>query len=274
MIIKNNKKRHMKKSLIILLLLLFSSSITFAQWDSEYDYFSLKFGATNTIFSAQPDTLINKMVVAENGFDSFQAFPDTGFNFNYVPGYYGSFIYNHDLKNNNVGVSLGIEYRMYGIASNFYTNSIPEITYREVNKVSQVSVPVFIKYGKKFYETQKYIYGGFSFNYNLLISQTEQVNYSETDKTVEISKKSLKKSNVSALAGFNYMFFNVELNYVFGNFLSKDFTEEMPDGSIIKPYEVQPNHAFIIKTGITLPINSWTPRKVYAIEMWFRRLLK
>ncbi|RLD49708.1 MAG: hypothetical protein DRI94_10560 [Bacteroidetes bacterium] len=273
-IIKNNKKRHMKKLLIISSFLLLFSSITFAQWDSEYDYFSVKFGATNTIFSAQPDTLINKMLVAKNGFDHYQLFPDTGFNFNYAPGYYGSFIYNHDLKNNNVGVSLGIDYRMYGIVSNFYTNSIPEYTYREVYKISQVSVPVFIRYGKKFYETQKYIYGGFSFNYNLLISETEQAGYSETAKTVEINKESLKKSNVSALAGFNYMFFNVELNYVFGNFLSKDYTLEMNDGSVIKPYEGQPNHAFFIKTGITLPINSWTPRKVYAIEMWFRRLLK
>jgi len=263
----------MKKSIIIVIFIL-SSVVTFAQWNSEYDYFTLKFGATNTVFSGQPDTLLNKVLVAKNGYDQYRLFPDTGFNFNYVPGYYGSFIYNHDLKNNNVGVSLGIDYRMYGIASNYYTESIPEYTYREVYKVSQISVPAYIRYGKKFYEKQKYIYGGISFNYNLFLSKTEQAGYSESGKTIEISKESLKKSNISAIAGFNYMFFNVEVDYIIGNFLSKDFTMDLADGSTIKPYEGQPKNNLMIKTGISLPINSWTPRKIYAIEMWFRRLLK
>ncbi len=265
----------MKKSLLILSLLVLSSSAIFAQWDSEYDYFSFKFGATNTIFTPQPDTLLNKMLIAKNGYDQLQMFPDSGFNLNYVPGYYGSFIYNHDLKNNNVGVSIGLEYRMYGTASNYYTQSIPEYTYREVYKVYQVSAPLYIRYGKKFYEKQKYIYGGVSLNYNLSLSKTEQVSYSETAKNIEITKEALRKTNVSGIVGFNYMFFNIEADYVFGGFLSKDYTlGDMGDGAIVKPYEGQPNHAFFIKTGITLPINSWTPRKVYAIEMWFRRLLK
>ena len=198
----------MKKLLIISSFLLLLSSITFAQWDSEYDYFSLKFGATNTIFSGQPDTLINKMLTAKNGYDRYRLFPDTGFNFNYVPGYYGTFVYNHDLKNNNVGVSLGIDYRMYGIASNYYTQSIPAYTYREVYKISQISVPAYIRYGKKFYETQKYIYGGLSFNYNFMVGKSEQVSYSQSAKNIEIDKNALKKSNVSAIAGFNFMFFN------------------------------------------------------------------
>ena len=264
----------MKKSIFILSFLILISSSLFSQWNSEYDYFSVKFGATNTIFSGQPDTLLNKMLVAKNGYDQYQLFPDTGFNFNYVPGYYGSFIYNHDLKNNNVGVSVGIDYRMYGTAANYYTNSIPEFTYREVTKVSQISAPVYIRYGKKFYETQKYIYGGVSLNYNFTSAVTQQVSYTETSKTLEISKDALKKTNVSGIVGFNYMFFNFEANYVFGSFLSKDFTTDLADGSSIKTYEGQPKHAFFIKTGLTIPINSWTPRKVYAIEMWFRRILK
>ena len=91
---------------------------------------------------------------------------------------------------------------------------------------------------------------------------------------VKLDKDMLRKSNVSAIAGFNFMFFNFEANYVFGSFLSKSYTMDLADGNSIKPYEGQPNHAIFIKAGITLPLNSWTPRKVYAIEMWFRRLLK
>ncbi|MCF6183268.1 MAG: PorT family protein [Bacteroidales bacterium] len=265
----------MKKSILIISFLIVSSGALFAQWDSEYDYFSLKFGATNTLFTGQPDPLANKILIAKNGYDQYQLFPDTSFNINYVPGYYGSFIYNHDLKNNNVGVSIGIDYRMYGTASNYYTKTLPDkYTYREVYKVSQISVPAYIRYGKKFYETQKYIYGGFSFNYNLLLSKNEQVSYTETGQTIKLDKDMLRKSNVSAIVGFNFMFFNFEADYVFGSFLSKDYTMDLADGNIIKPYEGQPNHAFFIKAGITLPLNSWTPRKVYAIEMWFRRLLR
>jgi hypothetical protein len=264
----------MKKSIIIASLFILSSVSVFAQWDSEYDYFSIKARATNTVFTGQPDTLFNKMIVAKNGYDQYLVFPDTNFNFNYSSGYYGTFIYNHDLKNNNVGVSLGIDYRTYGLSSNYYTVSVPEYTYREVYTVSQVSVPAYIRYGKKFYETQKYVYGGFSLNYNLFLKRTEQVSYSETVKRIKMDREIFKKTNVSAIAGFNFMFFNFELNYVFGNFLSKDYTMDMADGSEIKPYEGQPKNALFIKTGLTIPLNSWTPRKVYAIEMWFRRILK
>ncbi|NPA68846.1 MAG: PorT family protein [Chlorobi bacterium] len=264
----------MKKSILIISLIILSSTVSFAQWDSEYDYFSLKFGATNTMFTSQPDTLLNKMLVAKNGYDQYQLFPETDFNLNYVPGYYASFIYNHDLKNNNAGVSLGVDYRMYGTAADYYTNSIPEYTYKETYKVSQIAVPVYIRYGKRFYEKQKYIYGGVSFNYNISVYKTEEVSYTESSKNIDVTKDALKSANVSGIAGFNYMFFNVELNYVFGGFLSEDYTEIMDDGAEVTPYAGQPGSAFFIKTGITLPLNSWTPRKVYAIEMWFRRLLK
>ncbi len=264
----------MKKSFLIISIFILSASTVFAQWDSEYDYFSLKFGAVNTIFTGQPDTLVNKMLVAKNGYDQYRLFPDTGFNFNYVPGYYASFIYNHDLKNNNAGVSLGIDYRMYGTAANYYTESIPSYTYREVYKVAQISIPAYIRYGKKFYETQKYVYGGFSFNYNLSAFISETVSYTEAGKTVEVDRDALKTSNVSLIGGFNFMFFNFEANYVLGGFLSKDYTMDLADGTTITPYEGQPGGAFFIKTGLTLPLNSWTPRKIYAIEMWFRRLLK
>ncbi len=262
----------MKKS--IFLILIFISTYSYSQWNSEYDYFSLKVGATHTMFTPQPDALANQMLISKDGLDNYLIVPDDGFNLNYVPGYYGTFIYNHDLKNNNAGVSLGIGYKMYGLAANYHSISLPkEFTLREVYRVSQVSIPFYIKYGKKFYETQKYFYGGASFSYNLFFTKTEYVSYINSPRITQPAnyKDILNKSSVAAILGYNFMFFNVELNYAFGNFLSKTYTDDVLN---IQPYAGKPQGALIIKTGLTIPLNSWSSRKVYAVEMWFRRLLR
>lgn len=260
----------MKKSIIILLIL-FTSSYGFSQFKSEFDYFTIKAGAIHTLFTPQPDTLPNKMMYDQNGIDHLQAFPDSGFHINYSPGYYGALYFNHDLKNDNVGISVGVEYRMYGITSNFY--SIPGYTLKEINRVSQVTVPVYIKFGQKFYEPQKYMYAGASVSYNLFATKVEKVSYTEDIKITKYDNSVLRKTNVAAILGFNYMFFNIEANYVFGNFLSKDYTTTYGNFDV-KPYAVQPQGSLFIKTGLAFPINSWTPRKIYAVQQWFRRIFK
>ena len=258
----------MKK--LIILVFIFVSTLTYSQWNSEFDYFSLKFGAVHSMFDKQPDLLVNKMLDYKG--DHYQLLPDSSY-FGYVPGYYGSFLYNHDLKNDNIGLSIGLEYKMYGISAKYVTPN-GQHWLIENHKVSQVSVPVFIKYGKKFYEPQKYIYAGFAYNYNLLLSKTEKVDFTEDIKNIELSKDMLNKSNISAFVGFNYMFFNLQADYVFGNFLSSTYQEDYPDGSSARPYEGQPQGIIIIKTGLTFPLNSWTARKWYVIETWVRRILK
>ncbi len=261
----------MKKSIIIIFILI--TTYSFSQWDSEYDYFSIKIGANHSVLSPQPDTLLNFMLLSKNGQDHLQLFPDTSFNINYVPGYYGSLMYSHDLKSNNAGISIGLEYKMYGIAANYYTASIPSYTLKETYRVSQVTVPVYIKYGKKFYESQKYLYGGVSYSYNLFLSKTDNVSYSATSSTTQPAnyKEMLRKSNLAAILGFNFMFFNFEANYVIGNFLSPDYTNSTLEVNV---YEGQPKGTLLIKTGLNVPINSWTTRKIYAAEMWLRRWLK
>ncbi len=268
----------MKKS-IVLILIVFYSGLSFSQWNSEYDYFSLKVGATHTLFSKQPAELPNKMLISPEG-DHLQLVPTKGVKLNYVPGYYGTLIYNHDLKKGNSGISIGIDYRTYGIAANYETTfpsgttPAPEIyKLREVYNVSQISLPVYLKYGKKFYKTQKYIYAGVSYSYNLFLSKSENVSYNETIKRSqpEKYKDMMKTGNFAGIVGFNYMFLNFEANYVVGNFLSKNY-EDATIG--VKPFAGYPKGTFFIKTGLNIPLNSWTTRKVYAAEMWLRRLLR
>jgi len=262
----------MKKSIIIIFI--FISTYSFSQWDSEYDYFSLKIGATHTMFTPQPELYANKMLVSSDGIDNYLLAPDEGFNLNYVPGYYGTLVYNHDLKNNNVGISLGLGYKMYGLAANYTTISQPKQTkYREVYNVSQLTLPLYIKYGKKFYKSQRYIYAGASYSYNMFFSKTENPDYTNVTKKTRPAeyKDMLNKTSIAAVIGYNIMFFNVELDYVFGNFLSKSYEDPILKNS---PFKGQAQGAFVIKTGLTIPLNSWTSRKIYAAEMWIRRTLR
>jgi len=258
----------MKKSIIIIFI--FLSTLSFSQWNSEFDYFSIKLGAVHSMIDAQPELLPNKML-DYNG-NHYQLFPTSSY-FGYVPGYYGSFLYNHDLQNDNIGLSIGIEYKMYGISAKYETLT-GSYTLIENHKVSQASVPAFIKIGKKFYEPQKYIFLGAAYNYNLFLTKTEKVDFTEDIRNTQLSSEMLRKSNISAFAGFNYMFFHIQAEYVFGNFLSNSFEESFPDNSVVRPFEGQPKGIVIIRTGVNFPLNSWTSRKWYAIETWLRRLLK
>jgi hypothetical protein len=257
----------MKKSIIIVFILF--STFSFSQWNSEFDYFTLKFGAVHSLLDAQPEFLEHKMLEI-NG-DHYQLTPSSSY-LGYVPGYYGSFLYNHDLQNDNVGLSVGLEYKMYGISAKYETVSGNSLI--ENHKVSQVSIPFFIKYGKQFYEPQRFIYFGAAYNYNLMLSKTQKVDFTETAINTELSNDRLNKSNISAFVGFNYMFFHIQAEYVFGNFLSKNYQETFNDGNSVKLYNGQPQNIILIKTGMAFPINSWTSRKWYAIETWVRRLLK
>ncbi len=258
----------MKKSIIIVFI--FITSFSFAQFNSEFDYFTLKLGAVHGLLDAQPDYYANKMI--ERNGNQYQLFPDSNF-FGYTPGFYGTFLFNHDLQNDNVGLSVGFEYKMYGISAKYSTfNEL--YTLVESHYVSQVSVPFYIKYGKKFYEPQKYFYLGGTFNYNLSLMKTEKVNFTENAKKIKLTTDMLSKSNFAVILGFNYMFFNLQADYVIGNFLSRNYEETYSDGSTGRPFEVQPRNYLIIRTGFTFPINSWTSRKWYMIETQIRRLLK
>jgi len=258
----------MKKSIIIGFI--FITSYSYAQFNSEFDYFTLKLGAIHGILDAQPEHYANKMIEIKGL--QYQLFPDSN-SFSYVPGFYGTFLFNHDLQNDNVGLSIGLEYKMYGISAKYSTFD-DRYKLLESHYVSQVSVPFYIKYGKDFYEPQKYVYIGGTYNYNLSLTKTEKLNSTEDTKTIKLSKDMLSKSNFAVILGFNYMFFNLQADYVMGNFLSRNFEETYDDGSTGRPFEVQPRNYLIIRTGFTFPINSWTSRKWYVIETQIRRILK
>ncbi|PID87996.1 MAG: hypothetical protein CSB06_02725 [Bacteroidia bacterium] len=259
------------KQIAIFLFLCFGTFSALAQMNSEYNYFSIKAGAVHSIFHPTPEGYAQK--VLENGEgDAYLVSPVKRL-IAYVPGYYGSFLFNHDFRNDNLGASLGIEYKSYGISAKYETAD-KEMNVIEQHNVSQLSIPFYIKYGRRFYDPQRYFYFGGSINYNIFATKTEKVSFTEVSRMTKIPGERLRKLNFSALVGFNYMFFHLEVNYMFGNFLSRGYMETLPNNEHVKPYEGQPKGSWLIRTGLTIPLNSWTSRKWYGFETWVRRLLK
>ncbi len=94
-------------------------------------------------------------------------------------------------------------------------------------------------------------------------------------KNVKLGDEMLKKQSFTALAGFNYMFFNVEFNYVLGGFLNKEASVFLYDGKTpVQPFKDYPYGNIYISTGVNVPFNSWSSRQVYLFNMWFRRVFK
>jgi hypothetical protein len=260
----------MKRILITTILLITAISTSFSQWKKaeEYRYVSIKVGLTNSFLDKQPDSIGYKFLTTPLG--EMQLIPDLKY-FGYTAGYYASVLYNYDLKSGNLGVVFGGSYNYYGISSKYHT---PLSNYWLIEKQSSssVSIPVYVKFGKDFYDKQFYFYAGGAYSMNLFLSQTEEVGWKTEIVRTKLDKNMLLRSNISGILGFNYMFLNIEANYVLGGFLNKEYEEILYTSTTFNPYEKFPKNVLYFKAGLTIPMNSWTPRQVYTIEAWFKRI--
>lgn len=263
----------MKKIFLSIIIISLTAANTFAQWgkNEEFRYFSFKVGITNSFLDKQPEPLAYKFL--DSPYGDMLLVPDSSY-FGYTPGFYGGFIYNYDLQSGNVGLVFGATANNYGISSRYHT-LYSSYWLIEKQNVTNVSVPFYIKFGDDYYEQQFYFYIGGSYDLNLAVSQTEEVGWKTDVLRTKLDKNVLVRNNFTGLIGVNYMFVNLEANYVVGGFLNKDYEIQLYDGQVpVKPYEGFPKSVIYVKAGITVPLNSWTPRKIYSIEQWFRRVFK
>lgn len=261
----------MKRILITAILSITLVSTSFSQRgrNEEYRYPSIKVGLTNSFLDRQPDSIGYKFLLTPLG--EMQLIPDEEY-FGYVPGYYASFVYNYDLKSGNIGVVVGGSYNYYGISTKYHTVN-NDYWLIENQSVTSVSIPVYVKFGSDFYEKQLYFYAGGSYSVNLFLHQTEEVGWQTDILKTNMDKNMLARRNLSGILGFNYMFINIEANYVLGGFLNSEYQEQLYDGAVqFEPYAKFPKSLLYIKAGITMPLNSWTPRQLYSIEARFKRI--
>lgn len=257
------------KNITTILLIVFASVNAYSQY-GEYKFFSLRAGVTHCLFNSQPDINPNKFVNSPIG--ELQLIPDTSY-FSYVPGYFVNLIFNNDFKSDNAGIMIGLSYENFGLESKYHV-AVGDRWMIDTYKVNRLSIPIMFKFGKKIYKKQNFFFIGGSYDRNLSLYKTELVSWDANLKTIQLDKSMLVKSNYSIIAGFNYMFFNFQADYILGSYLNRDYEISLPNGAITKPFKTHPKGIFVFKTSLNIPLNSWTMRKIYEIEVWIKKVFK
>jgi len=259
----------MKKIFIITIIFLGLYNVAFSQW--EFQYFVLKVGVNHQMYSNQPDTLNNFYINTPEG--EMRAFPSEKF-LDYVPGINAALHFHLDFQNDNGGLVAGIEYFNFGFSSK-YNNFNAEYSLISTKRIHGVGLPLMLKFGREIFNDQKYFFGGVQYNINLSLQTTETLNiYTESKNTWAKDIQFLKSQPIFCV-GFNYMIFNIELDYMPKNFLNSEYTynagtSDFP--AMIRPYSGQPKNLFFLKTSLNVPLSPWTTKKNYTLHKIVKRL--
>ncbi len=182
------------KYLLILVSLLFSL-YAFSQ-KSEYNYGAIKFGYSQG-FSPQPGFNKNKYLKTPLG--EMQLTPVSSYP-GYMPGFFASYLYNIDFPTDNAGVVIGLEYNNYGIAAKYETVN-GRYSMVEKHRINAIGVPVFLKFGPKFYKKQKYAFLGAQFNFHINVSENQTPSWLNAASSIKLSPEEFNKS---AFVFFNF----------------------------------------------------------------------
>ncbi len=262
----------MKKISALFIFVVFANINLFAQWDPEYDFFTLKAGFNHSFLDAQPDSFAYYQI--QNEYGDFQLMPVTGY-MGYKLGFHGGLLFTHDMHNDLTGVSLGVEYQVFGMSQK-YESLNKQYTLVDHQIINTVAIPLLFKVGKSMFKNQRYIFAGLQYNINLGMSQTSEVNFTTVVQNKKMKKDTYMRRNFVGVLGFNYTVFNFEANYVFGGFINKDYEVPMTyqKNPAVKLYDSFPDGLFVFKTSLTLPLNPWTTNSFYLIKRKLRRWLK
>jgi len=236
---------------------------------NEYTYWALRFGMSHG-FSAQPSLNENKYldnVPVASTADEMQAIPVGSF-IGYVPGFVLDFYFHYDFVTESAGIFVGIEYNYYGMSSKYETKT-GGYTAVEKNMVNSIGIPLAFKYGPKFYKKQAYIYAGIKYNFNLTMTSVQKVSWASEKAMEKVDAEQIKRSNFGVFLGINYLAFNIQFDYIPGNFLNTDYTN--PSGYY--PATGQPDKLFFLSTSINVPIsNGWIGTRNRTLKKFFKKL--
>lgn len=271
----------MKRILWIFIVLVCQVPFLQAQW--EYQYFSVRFGLNHNLLSPQPGDFQYRELQTPYG--NIKLYPDNSENSNYF--YYGAdftadLLFHYDFEGDNLGFAIGAQYSTNGLGAKYVTNIedlIDDDRYNvtdpksyeliEKYRIHSIGFPLIFKFGSDIYEKQCYFYVGAQYNLNMNFTQIQTVNWLEDERYVKKGlSDGLKKGNILAFAGFNYLVFNFEVGMMPGSFFDEDYTDS--DGFAI--YESQGKNIFYIKTCISIPISEWLVLNSWQAEKLRRKL--
>ena len=206
---------------------------------SEYMYTALRFGMSHG-YSVQP--VFNEFKYLNTPVGDMQAIPSASF-FAYVPGFVADLYYHFDFVTENAGIFVGLEYNYYGISSKYETKS-GGYSAVEKNMTNSIGVPLAFKFWPKLYKNQQYIYVGLKYSFNLTMSSVQKVSWEEAMAVEKIDAEQFRRSNFGFFLGFNYLVFNIQLDYVPGNLFNMDYIDETVSPKPL--YLGQPEKMFFI----------------------------
>ena len=245
----------MKKFFILTTVFLFFvySNIK-AQIDKEYNYFSVSSGIINSFGSFHKKGATSKFVFTDNDTEEFIS--KNKFNFSYNFSINSGVYFHHDLRNNNWGFVTGLNYQNYVFNTVYYT-SVSDIKVNEITKINSFSLPVYVKYGKSFYEKMNYSFFGVQFNYNYLLKQIFKSKIQMPE--VKFEKFFYNQFTPCFFIGYNYLIINLKLEYHPVSFID------------INVIDNGKNFIFL-----TININLYPSRyrREPGIRNWLRRLVK
>ncbi|GEM_PF-2509848 len=263
------------KKLFFLIFLSCGSLFSFAQW--EFQYFVVRAGANFTV-TVSPQDYDFKFLKTPSGDLKLYSIPMEENGYNYSWGQSADLCFHYDFSSDNGGFVIGIGYENKGTNSKYKT-LYQNHTMEEWNRVHALTVPAYIKLGKEIFENQSYFFVGAQYNMIMSFTQTQKVDWTSTLKVRNIEEDEFQKNSFSFLMGFNYLFFNFELDYHPKSFFNKDYIYKNKDReddpanfANIKPYETQPQNMFFLKTSVCVPISEWTTSKNWSLQKVWRKL--
>jgi len=254
------------KYILFILIIIFCHTNSEAQWKNEYNYFSFSGGITNGIVNNQDLGITNKSLLIDTTYEYLINKDKT--QFRYAMGFNLGIYYNMDFKNDDMGFTIGLQYQLMPYKTTYFSE-IDDSEIREKNLIRTFSLPIYFKYGDRFYEPMRYIFFGLQPNY--YFGGKLHYEFINGSTSYNLSKEMLTGFSMGFLLGFNYSIFNLRVEYTPGTIIK--------DGPInVVNYSNNNGHSkhfFSVQTNINIPLNSWTrfPR-VQDFEMWMRRLLK
>ncbi len=258
----------MTKYLITLIIVFFSSVSLKAQW--QFQYFVIRASMNHHFFSSQPDTLPGLYANTPNG--ELQLLPDKSYS-EYVPGFNVDMQFHIDFASDKLGMILGLNYSNYGFSS-AYTTRTGDFHIIQTNYVHSIGIPFSMKAGFEMFDLMNYFTLGVQYNFNYKNFVIEKSNWLLEPRRLAGLPNQIVQNTVSINAGYNILFFNVQVDYMLNNFLNPEYSVNVGTESapvIIRPHFGEPKGLFFFRTGITLPISEWSTRRLYFLHRFTRR---
>ncbi len=256
----------MRKIFILFSLLILTLTAN-AQW--EYTYFAFDAGLIHNFVGSKRDSISNTFLNTPDG--EYQLYTKTDKNpnnyFPYSTGYYIGLDFHYDMKSDNGGIVVGAKYTVNTFKYHYVTLN-PNYEMTQQFYAYSLAIPVYVKFGKKIFKKQKYLFAGIQYNYHLFLKEVETPSWATQTSTRWGSTAEISKSSNTFFIGVNYLTFRLQLDYTPKSFFNTGY-QDLND---IYTYTSMKGKYLMLRTSFTIPLNEWLFMNSWTAEKIRRKL--